>query len=219
MLGERNGKRINKLNTVLVYPTYFPSIASFVAIANAEQVTFEVCDNYQKQTYRNRMFIYDANGRLPLTIPVVYSQKNRQLYQDILIADDENWQEQHWKSIQSAYSSSPFFEFYEHDFLPLYTEKFQNLMVFNFRCLEVIYDCLELPFDFETTKTFEKHPENSLDYRSLADNRKELDQNFKPYVQVFDDKHGFLPNLSVLDLICNEGPNSLLYLEAQKLSI
>lgn len=165
------------------------------------------------------MFIYDANGKLPLTIPVVYSQKNRQLYKDILIATDENWQELHWKSIQSAYSSSPFFEFYEHDFLPLFTEKFENLMAFNFKCLEVIYECLELPFQFETTSIFEKHPENLIDYRPLVDNRKEKTQEFASYVQVFDDKHGFIPNLSIIDLICNEGPNAMLYLEAQNVIV
>jgi hypothetical protein len=207
------------VNSILIHPTYFPSIATFVAIAKADKVVFEVCDNYQKQTYRNRMFIYDSNGKLPLTVPVVYSQKNRQLYKDIQISDDENWQDLHWKSIQSAYSSSPFFEFYEHDFQSLYTEKFQNLMDFNFKCLEVIYDCLELPFEFETSKTFEIHPENSINYRILADNRKEKEQDFKSYVQVFDDKHGFITNLSILDLICNEGPNSLLYLESQNIQI
>lgn len=206
------------MDSILIHPTYFPNIATFVAIAKADKTVFEVCDNYQKQTYRNRMFIYDANGKLPLTIPVVYSQKNRQLYKDIVIADDENWKESHWKSIQSAYSSSPFFEFYEHDFQSLFTEKFQNLMEFNLKCLEVIYDCLELPFQFETSKMFEKHPVNIDDYRTLADNRKEIEQDFKPYVQVFDDKHGFIPNLSILDLICNEGPNAMLYLEAQNLS-
>ncbi len=204
---------------ILIHPTYFPSIATFVAIAKADKVTFEVCDNYQKQTYRNRMFIYDANGKLPLTIPVIYSQKNRQLYKDILIADDENWQDLHWKSIQSAYSSSPFFEFYEHDFQPLYTEKFQNLLDFNFKCLEVIYDCLELPFEFETSKMFEKQPQNLTDLRLLAENRKEKEQHFQPYVQVFDDKHGFISNLSILDLICNEGPNATLYLEKQNISL
>ncbi len=207
------------MRSVLLHPTYFPSIATFVAIAKTDTIMFEVCDNYQKQTYRNRMFIYDVNGKLPLTIPVIYSQKNRQLYKDILIAEDENWQDLHWKSIQSAYSSSPFFEFYEHDFQPLFTEKFTNLMDFNFKSMEVIFGCLELPFEFETTKTFEKHPENRIDYRSLADNRKEVEQDFKGYIQVFDDKHGFIPNLSILDLICNEGPNSMLYLEAQNIII
>jgi hypothetical protein len=219
MLGGRSEKQIDRLNRILIHPTYFPSVATFVAIVNAKKVTFEVCDNYQKQTYRNRMFIYDANGKLPLTIPVVYSQKNRKLYKDILIANEENWQDLHWKSIQSAYSSSPFFEFYEHNFQPLFTEIFENLMDFNFKCLEVIYDCLELPFEFETSNVFEKQPKQFVDYRRLADSRKEKEPVFKPYVQVFDDKHGFIPNLSILDLICNEGPNSMIYLQSQNLSV
>src|SRR5690606_34801741 len=116
---------------------------------------------------------------------------------DILISNDEHWQDLHWKSIQSAYSSSPFFEFYEHDFFPLFHTEFENLMDFNFKCLEVIYDCLELPFHYQTSETFEKNPQNIMDYRLLADNRKERVQEFKSYVQVFDDKHGFLSNLSI----------------------
>ena len=207
------------MNTILIHPTYFPSIATFVAIAKSDEVVFEVCDNYQKQTYRNRMFIYDANGKLPLTVPVVYSQKNRQPYSEILIAEDENWQDTHWKSIQSAYSSSPFFEFYEHDFQPLFTEKFTHLLDFNFKCLEVIFDCLELPFEFQTPEKYDPHPEHITDYRGLVNNRKEKEQPFKPYVQVFDDKHGFISNLSILDLICNEGPNAMIYLEQQNLII
>lgn len=190
-----------------------------MAIAKVENVFFEVCDNYQKQTFRNRMYIYDANGKLPLTIPVIYTQKNRQLFRDIKISEEENWQDLHWKSIQSAYSSSPFFEYYENDFQPLYKSKFEYLMDFNFKCLEVIYECLELPFEFEKTREFDKNPDELIDYRSLADNRKEKEQDFKPYVQVFDDKHGFIPNLSILDLICNEGPNAMMYLESQTIHI
>ena len=200
---------------ILLHPTYFPSIASFVCIANAEQVNFEVCDNYQKQTYRNRMFIYGANGKLPLTIPVIYSQNNRQLYKDIVISNDENWQDLHWKSIQSAYSGSPFFEFYQDDFWPLFDKKQKYLLDFNFKCLEMIYESLQLPFEFIKTKVYEKAAGDTKDFRFLVDSRKERDLQFQPYVQVFDDKHGFISNLSILDLICNEGPNTLMYLEAQ----
>ncbi len=202
---------------IILHPTYFPSIASFVCIAIAETVTFEVSDNYQKQTYRNRMMIYGSNGKLSLTIPVVYSQKNRQLYRDILISEDSNWLDLHWKSIQSAYSGSPFFEFYQDDFEPLFTQAPKYLLDFNLKCLEVIYECLQLPFEYQITKTYEKNIDGALDCRSLTDSRKEKEQYFKPYVQVFDEKHGFIPNLSILDLICNEGPNALMYLEAQQL--
>ena len=212
----RKNDNKTQMNIVL-HPTYFPSMVSFVCIAQAQTVTFEVCGNYQKQTYRNRMYIYGANGKLPLTIPVIYSQNNRQLYRDIVISEDSNWQDLHWKSIQSAYSGSPFFEFYQDDIEPLYTQKYKYLLDFNFRCLEVVYDCLQIPFEYHTTKSYNKSIEGCIDYRFLADSRNEKEQPFKPYVQVFDDKHGFIPNLSILDLICNEGPNALMYLEAQPL--
>lgn len=204
---------------IILHPTYFPNIASFVSIAKADNLTFEVCDNYQKQTYRNRMYIYGANGKIPLTVPIIYSQKNRQLYKDIKISEDTNWQDLHWKSIQSAYSSSPFFEFYQDDFQPLFYKKYQYLLDFNFSCLEIVYDSLELPFEFETTKVYQPNITNLLDYRFLVENRKEQEQPFKPYVQVFDDKHGFIPNLSILDLIFNEGPNAIMYLESQQLQL
>ena len=206
------------MTNILLHPTYLPSIASFVAIVKSNKTTFEVCDNYQKQTYRNRAFIYDANGKLSLTIPVVYSQNNRQLYRDILISSDENWQDLHWKSIKSAYSNSPFFEFYEHDFQSLYNLNCKFLIEFNFKCLEVIYDSLELPFEFDTSLCFEKELSGIIDYRHLAENRKEKPQNLTTYIQVFDDKHGFIPNLSIIDLIFNEGPAAMLYLESQNLA-
>lgn len=204
---------------ILLYPTYFPSIVQCVAMVQAKKVMFEVCDNYQKQTYRNRMAIYGAQGKIPLTVPVVYSQKNRQLYKDIVISNDEKWQALHWKSIQSAYRSSPFFEFYEYDLAPLFHEEATLLMDFNFRCLEAVLECLQHDLKLEKTKEFERDPLRKTDYRFLVDHRKETHQPLNPYVQVFDDKHGFIPNLSIIDLIFNEGPNALLYLENQQLPI
>ena len=204
---------------ILLHPTYFPSIAQCVAMVQAKNVTFEVSANYQKQTYRNRMNIYGPQGRLPLTVPVVYSQKNRQLYKDIIIAQDEKWQDLHWKSIQSAYSSSPFFEFYEHDLVHVFKEEATHLMDFNFRCLAAILECLQHNLKFDLSTEFELNPLNKTDYRYLADHRKEIEQPLKSYIQVFDEKHGFIANLSILDLIFNEGPNALLYLERQQLPI
>lgn len=163
------------------------------------------------------MSIYGAQGKSSLTVPVVYSQKNRQRYENILISNDEKWQDLHWKSIQSAYSSSPFFEFYEHDLLPLFSEESTHLMDFNFKCLDAVLECLQHDVKIETTTKFELKPIEKRDYRYLVNHRKETEQPFQPYVQVFDDKHGFIPNLSILDLIFNEGPNALLYLEKQHL--
>ncbi len=204
---------------ILLHPTYLPSIANFVAMLKADLVRFEVHDNYQKQTYRNRTCIYAANGKLLLNIPVHHTQNNRQLYKDIKIAYTSNWQSLHWKSIQSAYYGSPFFEFYADDLQPLFEKQEPFLMDFNMKCFNVILDCLQLKLNIQTSTAFEKHPKHHIDLRGLVNHRKELPQNFEPYKQVFDDKHGFLPNLSILDLLFNEGPMTLKYLKLQQISI
>ena len=204
---------------VVLHPTYFPSIAHFVAMTQANHVIFEVCDNYQKQTYRNRTSIYGANGKLNLNIPVVYSQKNRQLSKDITIFNAEDWQSQHLKSLESAYRTSPFYEFYIDDLLPLFQMEVSSLMAFSFKSIEMIFDCLQMPFTYAKTERFELDTNTILDARGLVNSRKEIHQNFKPYAQVFDSKHGFLNNLSILDLLFNEGPNTELYLSDQILQL
>lgn len=203
----------------LLHPVYFPNVAHFVAMVQAEHLVFEVCDNYQKQTYRNRASIFGANGKLDLNIPVIYSQKNRQSYQNVEIFNTENWQIQHLKSLESAYRTSPFFEFYIDDLLPLFQMETSMIMDFNFKCIEVIFDCLQLPLSYSKTERFDLEPTAIIDARSLANSRKGIQQNFKSYAQVFDDKHGFLSNLSILDLLFNEGPNTELYLKSQTLTL
>ncbi|WP_299336805.1 WbqC family protein [uncultured Psychroserpens sp.] len=204
---------------LLIHPTYFPNIAHFVAMLQADHIVFEVCDNYQKQTYRNRTSIYGANGKLDLNVPVVYSQKNRQRSVDVQIFNTENWQTQHLKSLESAYRTSPFFEFYIDDLMPLFEMDTHTIVDFNFKCLELIFDCLQLPFNYSKTESFELKPEGVIDARGLANCRKEVEQHFDSYAQVFHDKHGFLSNLSILDLLFNEGPNTELYLTSQKLNL
>ncbi|MFK2819884.1 WbqC family protein [Flavobacteriaceae sp. LMIT009] len=204
------------MNTLL-HPTYFPSIASFVAIAKGNEMIFEVADNYQKQTYRNRCHIYGANGKLSLNIPVNHTHKNRQLYKDVKISNDNKWQSQHWKSLQSAYRTSPFFEYYEDELTSLFQSEETYLMEFNFKCFETIIDCLQFDVSISKTKVFEKNPVDVIDARNLVNARKEPKFNFDHYTQVFSNKHGFMSNLSILDLLFNEGANSLNYLKAQNL--
>ncbi|MBN4085205.1 WbqC family protein [Flavobacteriaceae bacterium AH-315-B10] len=205
--------------SVLLHPTYFPNISHCVGIANAQSILFEVEDSYQKQTYRNRTTIYAANGALILSIPVVFTQKNRQKFRDVKIANDANWQSQHWKSLQSAYRTSPFFEFYEDELKPLFTKKEANLLDFNFKCLEVIFDCLQLDSTFTKTESYQKIIEDKTDLRHLVNTKQEQVQQFSNYTQVFNNKHGFLNNLSILDLLFNEGTNALSYLQSQKLIV
>ncbi|MFD1615055.1 WbqC family protein [Gelatiniphilus marinus] len=203
---------------ILIHPTYFPNIAHFVAMVKAEDITFEVDDNFVKQTYRNRTYIYGANGKLTLNIPVIHSQKNRQKYRDVKIFNDENWQSLHWKSLLSAYRTSPFFEYYEDELRPLFELKADYILDFNLTCFEVICNCLQLELNILKTETYQKTVEDKTDFRHLVNAKKEQPKPFETYTQVFSNKHGFIPNLSILDLLFNEGPNALNYLESQTLA-
>ena len=198
----------------LLHPTYFPSIAHFIAIVKADNVVFEIFDNYQKQTFRNRTEIYGANGKLVLTVPVIYTQKNRQLYKDVKIANDSDWQKLHLKSIQSAYRMSPFYEFYIDDLMPLFTNSFEFILDLNMKCIELLNKCLQLNISISFTETFNRSSNKLIDYRNLVD-RNSRYEPLCPYTQVFSEKHGFIPNLSILDLLFNEGPNTELYLLRQ----
>lgn len=204
---------------VLLHPTYFSNIAHFVAMVQATEVVFEVHDNFMKQTYRNRAYIYGANGKLALNIPVIHTQKNRQNYKDVKIFNEERWQNQHWKSLLSAYRTSPFFEFYEDELRPLFFKKFDFILDFNLKCFETICECLQLELKLSTTQSFVKNTQNITDARILVNAKKEIPQNFSSYTQVFGDKHGFISNLSILDLLFNEGPNAPNYLESQHLNL
>ncbi|MDB2462496.1 WbqC family protein [Algibacter sp.] len=203
---------------IVIHPTYFPSIANFVAIANAEDIMFEVDDNFLKQTYRNRAYIYGANGKLGLNIPVIHSQKNRQKYRDVKVFNEDNWQILHWKSLLSAYRTSPFFEYYEDELQHLFTEKADFLLDFNLKCFEVISDCLQLELNISKTESYQKNLTDKIDFRHLVHAKKEPLYAFESYTQVFNSKHGYIPNLSILDLLFNEGPNALSYLEAQTIT-
>lgn len=203
----------------LLHPTYFPSIAHFVAIAKSDSVTFEIEDNYQKQTYRNRSYVYGANGKLLLNVPVKHSHKEREKYKDVKIANNENWQGLHWKSLQSAYRTSPFFEFYEDDFIPLFKKKHTFILDYNFECLDLVLESLQLGINYSKTTKYNKDVAPLKDYRNLANARKEIQFAFDKYTQVFTNKHGFIGNLSILDLLFNEGTNALSYLQSQELEI
>ncbi len=197
---------------------YFGSVAQYIAIAKSDGTVFENEDNYQKQTYRNRTYIYGANGKLLLTIPIKHMGKEgRQLYKDVQIENDFAWQTLHWKSLETAYRTSPFFEYYEDELAHLFEKKKTFLLDFNYECMQVMYDCLQIESGFAKTVEYIKTPEHSIDLRTLVNAKKEKTYDFESYIQVFSEKHGFLSNLSILDLLFNEGTNALTYLENQSI--
>ena len=206
------------MNNTLIHPSYFPSVSHCVAMAQSERIVFEMEDNFQKQTNRNRTYIYSPNGIQLLNIPVKHSKEPHQKTKEIKIENDFNWQKQHFKSLESAYRSSPFFEFFEDEILPIFEKKHHFLMDLNFETMELVAKSLRMKLNYElTTEYFQKVESTTvLDFRKLVDGKKDTSQ-FERYTQVFDDKHGFTNNLSVLDLLFNEGKYALDYLKNQKL--
>ncbi len=202
---------------MLLHPTYFPNIAHFVALIKSKEVVFEVCDNYQKQTYRNRSDIYSAKGKLLLSVPVSYTQKLRQKTKDVLISSVDDWQSKHLKSFDSAYRMSPFYEFYIDDLMPIFKTEFKYLLDLNLKCFELLTKALELEISTRLSEDFTIPDNSSYDFRNLVNTKKNNAFQFNKYTQVFTEKHGYINNLSILDLLFNEGPNSINYLESQTL--
>jgi WbqC-like protein family len=204
----------------LLHPTYFPSISHFVAMVQSDSIVFEMEDHFQKQTNRNRTYIYSPNGVQLLNIPVKHSKEAHQFTKDIKIETDFDWQKQHFKSLEAGYRSSPFFEYFEDDIRPLFEKKHSFLMDLNLEALEIVARCLRMKLQFESTSEYfhEVDPQSIIDYRGLANGKKD-GSRFESYTQVFDDKHGFLNNLSVLDLLFNEGKYAMDYLRNQKLGL
>lgn len=204
------------MSTILIHPSYFPSISHFVAIAQADLVTFEMEDHFQKQTNRNRMYIYSPNGIQLLNIPIKHTTGVHQKIKDVRLETAFDWQKQHFKSLEAAYRTSPFFEYFEDDIVPVFQKKHTFLMDLNMETMAIVSKCLGLEFDYtETTEYFHEVP-LVTDYRGLVNGKKDLSQ-FESYTQVFHEKHGYINNLSILDLLFNEGRYALDYLKRQSL--
>ncbi|MDC1492945.1 WbqC family protein [Flavobacteriaceae bacterium] len=194
---------------ILIHPNYFPNINQFTQLIKANNILFEVSDNYQKQTFRNRTYIYGANGKLGLFIPVLHTHKNRELFKDIKISYETDWMGLHLKSLQSAYRSSPYFEYFEDDFINLYSKKEKFLADFNMKCIDLISKLMDLNLDYTISNFYKDEHKEMIDLRDLSIARKEKAIDTPKYIQVFESKHGYIPNLSILDLLFSEGNNSL----------
>lgn len=202
--------------SILIHPTYFPSISHFVAMAHADKIIFEVEDNFQKQTNRNRMYIYSPNGIQLLNIPLKHSNKPNQKFKDIKIETAFDWQKQHFKSLEAAYRTSPFFEYFEDDIRPIFEKQHTFMMDLNFQVMEIVTDCLGMDFTYEKTAEYFHEVPEVKDFRNLANGKKDT-AAFEPYTQVFEEKHGYINNLSILDLLFNEGRYAVEYLKNQQL--
>lgn len=203
------------MNNILIYPTYFPSISHYIAMIAAESVTFEVEDTFQKQTNRNRMYIYSPNGIQMLNISVKHDG-TKCAFKDIKIDNQYNWQKNHFKSLEAAYKNSPFYEYFIDDLQPIFEKKHEFMLELNFEIFERINDALGISIPFEKTTEYFHKVSDKNDFRYLVNGKKDSTQ-IEPYTQVFDNKHGFINNLSILDLLFNEGRYAVEYLKQQHL--
>lgn len=192
-----------------VLPTaYLPDTLYYQVLLEAGGALIEHHEHFVKQSYRSRCTIAGVNGPLDLIVPL-RKWGNRTPIKDVRITYSENWQKLHWKSLESAYRSSPYFEYYEADFHPFYHEKkFDFLLDLNAALLETLNHLLDQAPKMQSTAQYVTTYEDHKDYRQvLHPKRKDTAKgNFVEYHQVFSDRSGFIPQLSVVDLLFNEGP-------------
>ncbi len=185
----------------------------------------ELHETYPKQTVRNHCTIMAANGLLKLSIPVSRPQGSKTKTGDVRISSHEEWQARHWRSIASAYGKSPFFLYYEDLFRPLYeNQPDDTLWKWNMRLLRIITGEFGIDTPVVPGKKFVARPRDTIDLREGIGTKKNLGQSFvvadwPRYNQTFAEKHGFKPNLSIIDLICNVGPDTRSYLEKAACSL
>lgn len=204
------------MKNVLLPVFYLPPVSWFSVFLDAEnEIVFEQFENFPKQTYRNRANIYGANGKLSLIIPINHNGK-REL-KDIEISYREDWRNLHWKSIKTAYQSSPYFEFYEDKFRKIFDLKEKYLLDFNIKGLEILQQILKTEKAHSLNEEYIKNPEE-INFREKFSAKLPSEFDMEEYYQTFTDKLGFLKDLSILDLICNKGPESLTYIKNIKQS-
>ena len=204
--------------SILLEIQYLPSLQYVSKLLEYPKIYLEQHENYSKGSYRNRCHIASAQGLQRLSIPLEGGKHQQQPIREVRIANDEPWQSQHWTSIQSAYGKSPFFEHYADVFLPFYKKKYTHLWDWNWDLLQQVLPLVSMENEIKLTTQYEKKPPlEILDLRNVISPRNkktEKDANFisPKYAQVFEEKNGFIPNLSILDLLFCTGPEAAIIL-------
>jgi len=191
---------------------YFPPIAFWALWKEQEHLLIESFDNYQKGSYRNRMHIAHPEGFIALGIPLLKGKNSRMPYRDVLIDNTQPWQRNHWRALKTAYGKSPFFEHYQDQLAPLFQRKWTHLFEFNLEAINLCREMLQWDgYSFELTERYDIYPKTE-DFRGFIKPNRDINHKFVEYIQVFADKTGFVPNLSILDLLFCMGPESQRFL-------
>ncbi|NQX41557.1 WbqC-like protein family protein [Pedobacter steynii] len=200
------------MQSLAIFPLfYLPPVSYFKELKRSgNEFLLEKEEHFPKQTFRNRATIYSPNGSLDLIVPVIRGAKVHTKIKDVKISNDFNWQRLHWKSLESCYRNSAYFEYYEDEFAKFYHQKFDFLFDYNLEVLQWLFKQLKTTASFEVTNEYHEIPAE-LDFRGRTLFKKP-EGEFKPYFQVFDDREGFKPNLSIVDLLFNQGPQAKNYI-------
>jgi len=191
---------------------YLPPVSYFLAMLRSGRVELEAHENFVKQSYRNRCRIATANGVETLSIPIESNKGEKVAIREARIAPHDNWQQNHWRAIASAYRNSPFFDYYEDDFRKFYEKKWTFLWDYNQELLTLVLELLDIDINIHITSNFQANYVDVNDFREIIHPKKEIILHSKPYYQVFENKHGFLQDLSIIDLLFNMGNESVFYL-------
>jgi hypothetical protein len=197
---------------------YFPVISLYRALNKNTNIIFEQYEHYQKMSFRNRCIISGANGPIQLSVPLAFGREQKTLTREVKILASSDWQKSHWKTIVSCYNRSPWFEFYRNELEALYKKQFIFLVDWDMACFEWTISKLALPVNISVTDNYTDYydPVQYLDFRNKLFPKNYMDFNPPEYHQVFRDRHGFTPNLSILDLLFCEGKQSSSFLESLK---
>jgi hypothetical protein len=199
------------MQSLAIFPIFYLPPVTYFSALNMHNLNFiiEKNEHFPKQTFRNRASIASPNGVLDLIVPVVKGAKVHTPVKDVKISYDFKWQRLHWLSLQACYRSSAYFEYYEDEMAPFYEKKYNFLLDYNLDLLNWIFKQLKQNPIYTLTSEFDKEYTNDLDYRTQLNNKKYLSElPAKKYFQVFSDRNDFLPHLSIVDLLFNQGPQS-----------
>jgi hypothetical protein len=192
---------------------YLPPVDYFVQLNTYKpDILIEKEEHFPKQTYRNRANIYSPDGVLALVVPVIKGSKNHTKVKDVKISYDFMWQRLHWQSLQACYRRSAYFEFYEDDFAPFYEKQITYLFDYNEELLNLLLKLAKIKTELNYTNEYQPEYPNLHDFRFSIHPKKESEIQQKPYFQVFEDRKGFMKNLSIIDLLFNQGPQTINYL-------
>jgi hypothetical protein len=197
---------------VLISTAYLPPLEYLSVISGADEILIEKEENYLKQSYRNRCYILSAHGPQMLTIPVYQGSIHKTLIKDIRIDYSKRWQQMHLRAMTASYNSSPFFEFYFDIFEKIISAHNEFLLDLNMTAIDAILQILKIKTLIIYSDSFEPTDNNPFDFRYNITPKKESAYATKKYMQVFDTGNGFVPNLSIVDLIFNIGPEAYNYL-------